>query len=197
MGQTKKQKVVIFDCDGVLADFEEAFCEAFGNKNRHLYDLTKRYPEVDRDLILEWVNDEENYRHLNPIFGGITLLNQLKSRGYIIGLVTARPNSLRKLTIEWLRLYNIDYDFLDTGATHKAELLNDFYQHSDSEISMVIDDSDDILIKTKKLLPNTVCLSWAQPWNDGYFPRAIYDREKMKIMVDMGDGNWKWIWSKK
>jgi uncharacterized HAD superfamily protein len=191
----KKQKVAIFDVDGVLANFEEAFCEAFGNKNRHLYNLSVRYPDIDPDLIKEWVNDEENYRHLNPIFGGITFLNQVKARGFRIVLVTSRPEHLEKVTMGWLRLYNIPYDSLILlGGYHitKAEFLKNV-----QGIELFVDDSVSELKQMKSYFPQTVCLAWAQPWNDGYFPRAIYDQENMKIMVNMGDNNWRWIWSKK
>lgn len=192
----KKQKVVIFDIDGVLADFEGAFCEAFGNKNRHLYSLLARYPEVDPDLIGEWINDEENYSNLNPIFGGITLLNQVKARGFKVYLATARPKHLTNVTLAWLKLYNVQFDQLTVGVKHKPELVNDLCNMFD--VQMVVEDSVSIL-SSIYVPSNTkvVCLAWAQPWNDGYFPRAIYDEEKMKIMVNMGDNNWRWIWSKK
>lgn len=190
----KKQKVAIFDVDGVLANFEEAFCEAFGNKNRHLYSLSARYPEVDPDLIKEWVNDEENYRHLNPIFGGITLLNQVKARGFRIVLLSSRPRHLEKVTNDWLHLYNVPHDncFLVGRDFTKAEWMRDT-----KGLQLFVDDSVSELVEMKEMFPETICLAWAQPWNDGYFPRAIYDKENMKIMVNMGDNVWKWIWNRK
>lgn len=190
----KKQKIAVFDCDGVLADFEGEFCDAFGTKNRHLYSLSARYPEVDPDLIKEWVNDAENYRNLNPIFGGVTLLNQLKSKGFFIVLVTSRPEKLEKVTIEWLELYNIPYDSLTLlgGQMPKGEFLQDI-----NGIQIFIDDSVTELKNMKSYFPEAVCLAWAQPWNDKYFPRATYDREQMKVMVNMGDNIWKWLWDRK
>jgi len=192
----KKQKVAIFDIDGVLADFEGAFCEAFGNANRHLYSLTSRYPEVDPDLISEWVNDPENYKNLNLIFGGITLLNQLKAKGLKVYLLTSRPEHLTNVTKHWLRIYNIEYYGLMLGCLNKSDTVGRLASIL-FDVQMFVDDSVKTLQEVRKTSPNIVSLAWAQPWNEGYFPRATYDREKMKVMVNMGDGNWKWIWSKK
>lgn len=193
----KKQRVAIFDIDGVLANFEEKFCEAFGNKNRHLYDLFARYPELDESLLIEWLGDEENYKDLNPIFGGISLLNDLKSKGYYILLITSRPKSLQKVTTDWLKKYYLDYDELFFGKD-KVEVTKSFQHLNDNKkVSIFIDDHLPTLRAMRESF-KFPCVCWSQPWNtwDSYYPQAIHNQETFKIEINMGDGNYKWIWSK-
>lgn len=193
----KKQRVAIFDIDGVLANFEEKFCEAFGNKNRHLYDLFARYPELDESLLIEWLGDEENYGDLNPIFGGISLLNDLKSKGYYILLITSRPKSLQKVTTDWLKKYYLDYDELFFGKD-KVEVTKSFQHLNDNKkVSIFIDDHLPTLRAMRESF-KFPCVCWSQPWNtwDNYYPQAIHNQETFKIEINMGDGNYKWIWSK-
>ena len=67
--------VAVLDIDGVLADFEEGFCEAFGYSNRDLYSLEERYPDADQGL-LKVCRKSSQLQGLAPIFGSAPF-NQL------------------------------------------------------------------------------------------------------------------------
>lgn len=193
----KKKNVAVFDIDGVIADCEGKFCEDFGTDNRHLYDFCVRYPKVDPELIKEWLLNPETYRDLTPIFGGITLLNEFKSRGFHILLLTARDKSLLKVTTDWLKKYHINYDEIYFGK-NKVEIIRD-YQHlnANKKISVVVDDSYD---NCKTLRSNfkfpVVC--WKQPWNNyvDSFPHAYYNDDTMISIIDHGNGRQP-FWSNK
>ena len=66
----QNNKTIVFDIDGVLADFEGAFCKKFGYSNRNFADLVARYPEKEQE-ILKFISDVSSYEDLEPIFGGM------------------------------------------------------------------------------------------------------------------------------
>lgn len=194
----KNKATAVIDIDGVVCDFEGAFCDAFGTKNRHLYKLEDRYPQFHPDLIGEWVNSEENYVNLSPIFGGILLIQQLKQRGFDVVLMTSRGKHLEAVTKSWLTLYHIEPDRL----VFSKDKANDIYLWNDSarapygeiECTLFVEDSVSQLEQVKKLNPSVTCLAWGQPWNEGYFPRLRYNEKEYKIEANTGFGEWKWVW---
>jgi len=194
----KFRGLAVFDIDGVLADFEERMCEAFGYDNREMYRLEDRYPELDRGLIEEFSNSPENYRDLTPIFGGILLFTQIKLRGYYCVLATSRPRTLKSVTVDWLNRYNVRYEeLIFTG--NKVETIKDIESiNADLSLKFSIDDSVSVLEKVQNVYMNSVpVLAWGQAWNQGYYPRLRYNENRMKIEAQVGEGsNWKWIWEK-
>ena len=200
MKTNKYTATAVLDVDGVLADFESAACEAFGYKNRHLYDFSQRYPQYDPGLIEEWVNLEDNYHNLSPIFGGILLFQQLKSKGFYTILMTSRGEHLRAVTESWLRLYNLKPDNL-IFEKDKANLIYELNEEADvvfgrPNITLFVDDSVSQLQAVKKLNPSVTCLAWGQEWNTEWFPRLRYEGVNYLIQANIGDGNWKDMWSK-
>lgn len=198
LGKMKYRGLAVFDIDGVLADFEERFCESFGDGYRHIYSLEARYPSVDPQLVEEFVNNPENYRDLTPIFGGNLLLTQVKLRGYYIVLMTSRPRTLKNVTVDWLKIYNVHYNEL-VFSRNKVETLREFAAMNASlPLKLFVDDSVSTLERVKKEYPigSVVCLAWGQPWNEGYYPRLRYNEEAMKVEANVGNGKWKWIWEK-
>lgn len=193
----KNKSTAVLDLDGVCADFESAFCDAFGYKNRHLYKLEDRYPQYDPSLIGEWVNLEENYHNLSPIFGGVLLIQQLKERDWDVVLMTSRPKHLEAVTKSWLTLYHIGVQrtFFTQNKAEDINLLN-HYLDQPSPITLFVDDSVSQLKSVKKLNPSITCLAWGQDWNREYYPRLRYNNSNYKIEANVGTGQWKPIWDK-
>lgn len=192
----KNKVTAVIDIDGVICNFESAFCDAFGNKNRHLYKLEERYPNLNPDLISEWANSEENYRDLAPIFGGMLLIQQLKDRGFHVILMTSRGEHLRKVTESWLTQCYIDVPVM--FQTNKAGNIHDWNAGwTVPPVTVFVDDSVSQLEQVKKLNPSVTCLAWGQPWNAEYFPRLRYNETNFKIEANTGLGEWRHIWDYK
>lgn len=200
MKQNKYTASAVLDVDGVLCDFEALACEAFGHKNRHLYSLEERYPQYDPGIIQEFVNTEDNYINLSPIFGGILLLQQLKERGFYTILMTSRGKHLEAVTKAWLTLYNLEPDLL-VFESDKAGGIKEWNYLGEGQslfpnITLFVDDSVLQLQQVKKLNPEVTCLAWGQPWNTEWFPRIRYNESNYKIEANVGMGEWKYIWEK-
>lgn len=193
LGKMKYRGTIMVDIDGVIADFEGKFCEDFGNDNRHLYGLESRYPELDPELIREYVGNPENYIDLAPIFGGILFCRQAHQRGWYVLLMTSRDKKLREVTKEWLQNYSVVYHEL-MFSRNKREAVSDFDAlHPEYPVSIVVDDSVSVL----NSMPEKYCVAWAQLWNFGKFPRMWYDQNKMKVVLeDVRYGNVSGVWDK-
>jgi hypothetical protein len=198
--EMKNKATAVLDCDGVICNFESAFCDAFGYDNRHLYKLEDRYPHLHPDLITEWVNSEDNYLNLKPIFGGILLIQQLKQRGFDVVLMTARGKHLEAVTKSWLTLYHIEAKvYFVQNKGYEISLWNSMSSDGlTPPITLFVDDSVSQLQQVKKLNPSVTCLAWEQPWNRGWFPTLRYnDKDQVyRIEGNNGDGKWKDMWSK-
>lgn len=172
---------VIVDVDGVIADFEEEFCERFGYDHREMYSLHQRYPNVDKELIDEFIMSPDSYERIIPIFGGaVALLGTLRSRGHYIVLMTSRDKKLAEVTREWLEGYEIQYNEL-WFAKDKSVAIGEFNKmYPGRKAFLLIDDCR----TTLENLPDEVQgVAWSQPWNEGYFPRMRYNSELMRVEV--------------
>ena len=69
----------------------------------------------------------EDILKVKPRKNLIKTLKELKKRGYKIMIFTRRGNikNGRKLTIQWLKKYNIPYDILITKKPHYEMLIDD------------------------------------------------------------------------
>lgn len=177
----KQSKAIVFDIDGVLADFEWAFCDKFGYNHRDYTNLMERYPE-QRDVIEEFITDPGTYADLMPIFGGTVLLFSAWEKGYRIYLMTSRPFNSRDVTNRWLKYYNLYYDEL-IFTKNKAEaiqVLNDPRRLEPANIVTLI---DDLPANFENLPRGVVGLSWEQPWNSDYYPKVRYHSSTMLLEV--------------
>ena len=192
LGKKLYRGTIAVDIDGVLADFESKFCEDFGEDNRHMYSLAARYPEIDPELIEEWVKNPENYVDLAPIFGGLLFVRQAHQRGWYILLVTSRDKSLREVTRNWLAKYGVVYnEIMFTRA--KALTIQDYDNLNPTRpVKIVVDDSVSVL----ESLPDKFSVAWEQPWNISFRPSMWYSEVEMRIILCTGDGSVRGIWDK-
>lgn len=179
LGKMKYRGTICCDIDGVISDFEGKFCEDFGNNNRHLYSLEGRYPEIDPELIREYVGNPENYVDLAPIFGGLLFCRQAHLRGWYVLLMTSRDKKLREVTKSWLSKYSVVYHEL-MFSRNKREAVADFDAlHPEYPVSIVVDDSVSVL----NSMPKKYCVAWQQEWNLDYYPAMKYNSTEMKIVL--------------
>lgn len=99
---------VVVDMDGVLADFDGAFCLEFGYERRGFASLENRYPEHRRE-ILKFINDGNVYAHLNPLQLGLDIVKWLNKNGFEVCIVTGRPFGFDSLSIGWLKRYGVKF----------------------------------------------------------------------------------------
>lgn len=193
LGKKLYRGAIMIDIDGVIADFELAFCDAFGFSNRHLYDLWDRYPSVSSELITEFVNNPDNYRNLVPIFGGVLLTRQAYERGWYVILCTSRNRHLEDVTIEWLNYYGNSIKYHELSFTEdKGEFVTRWNNQKSDKIKIVVDDN--VRVLDNGIPENVLRVAWAQEWNEEYYPRMWYNSEDMEIYLSDGvttNGIWR------
>lgn len=181
--------VIAFDLDGVLFDFEGAFCESFGYENRHLVDLHKRYPEVDPELIDEFIKSPSTYKNLSPILGGFAFVQLAQSLGFGIIFLSSRPYTTTRETQDALATYGLDASHL-CFTKDKAEFIDLFNRSGNQKIRMLV---DDIPSNLEKLPTGVVGMCWEQPWNEGKYPRARYSQNMTVVYKSDTVSDWKEI----
>lgn len=176
----KYNKTLFVDIDGVVADFEGEFCERFGYDHRDYQNLHRRYPNVDRDIIDEFIQSSNTYQRLIPHFGGILLVNQAREDGFYVVLLTSRPKGTEEVTRLWLESYDVQYNELWFGRNKGLEIQDFNKMYPSRPVLALIDDIPSYFAQ----LPDGVLgIAWDQPWNKEYFPRMRYNEEKMQIEV--------------
>lgn len=61
------------------------------------------------DFISQIFKKESIYREAKPISGAVAILNRWKSQGHQVWFITARPESLRRVTLEWLEANRLSW----------------------------------------------------------------------------------------
>lgn len=191
MSKLRYRGTIAVDIDGVLANFEKQFCEDFGYDNRLTYSLEERYPQIDPEIIREYVANPEVYKDLEPIFGGLMFCRQAHQRGWYILLVTSRDKKLREVTRNWLARYGAVYNEIIFTKNKREAILDYDNINASRPVSIVVDDSPDVL----ESMPEKYGVAWNQPWNFNYYPVMLYNDQdfKLKVQEDFGKP-WKWIW---
>ena len=147
---------VVVDVDGVLADFEGAFCDVFGYERRELVSLESRYPSQTRKIV-EFINDPFVYKELRPLQIGLDIVEYLNMKGFDVHVVTGRPFGMEGVTRRWLQQNLIQFDTLtlDTHKTGAIALLKPLCA------------VDDLFSVHKALLGHNIpTILVAHPWNN-------------------------------
>ena len=186
----KNNKAIVFDVDGVLADFDGEFCKKFGYSNRNFIDLVARYPEKEQE-ILKFISDVSSYEDLEPIFGGMVLLAQAKQRGYRVVLLTSRPLWTKEVTENWLKRYFYEYDAL-YFAINKVDAINIMNDPKGAKKYEVVAIVDDIPANIFGLPEGVFGVLWGQPWNLDYCPQARYSYHEMRTEIKFDTGS-RWV----
>jgi len=170
--------VVAVDCDGVLADFERAFCEKFGWDNRHLACLEERYPD-ESYLIDIFVSVSKTYESLDIVPLGVDIVKFLVNNGFLIHIVTARPKYCCKVTGVWLKQNKIPFHYLTFGAKEKLSA------YMSINPALIIEDDFQTAVGAARLGYYSFLID--QPWNfsvDSYGVKRIRTFEKFKMDFD-------------
>lgn len=147
---------VVIDIDGVLADFEKSFCQKFGNRNRHKVKLEMRYPSM-YELIKLFVDLASTYEVLDIVPVGIDIARWCKTQGFIVHIVSSRPDYTYEVTARWLQKNNIPYDHLSVDKTSKFDRIVDINP------LFIVDDLLEVCIETSRIGIPSFLVDW--PWN--------------------------------
>lgn len=149
---TEKDKVVVFDIDGVIADYDKGFID-FIKKKGHEFVQLKRTSYNYSDLfglqkiVLENYSNEfinnDGFRNL-PIFeDAIRLMLELKDQGYMIALITARPAWIHSKiildTIYWLKTMSVPFDKIFFDKDKSDVIINKIYP---GNVQFIVEDRD-------------------------------------------------------
>ena len=138
------QKTCIIDIDGVLNYYPQTYVDYVNSElNANFNDLNEIKAELSYTM---YRNIKKGYRttgykeNLDVREGARELLYYLKSKGYYIIILTARPideyNSLLQQTTNWLKKNNLVYDYLTFYKDKDLEILKKF-----KNIDFVIEDN--------------------------------------------------------
>lgn len=149
-------KKACIDIDGVLADFEGAFCEKFGWESRHLVRFEDRYPDR-ADEIEAFVSSSKTYERLDILHLGVQIVKFLKHRGFDIHMVSSRPEYCSQVTGLWLKRNKIPFHFLSVG------IFNKFGYYANQNPALVVEDMYDVAANCASFGISTFLID--QPWN--------------------------------
>lgn len=174
---------VVVDIDGVLADFEGAFCEKFGTASRHLVGLEKRYPD-QKDKITKFVRSPDTYKYLGTLQVGLDIVKWLNQHGAIVHIVSSRPTGTYDLTKNWLLHNHVLYTSLTVKSDKIAKI-------KALQPALVVDDIISVVEECyqKASIPGILV---AHPWNETpFFPRVdnIHEFEVVYTRLMETDAN--------
>ena len=149
----KGQKVIIVDIDDVIADFRKTFSTFLFQDYGLTADVeSEQYFFVDEILSTGNLNPEKvfdtfiqkrHFRNIPLISGAKDFLLEMRSRGYWIHLLTARPKENLKVfydTYFWLKENQIPFDRIDFTPEKFRWCMSSEYYDSNA-IEYAIDDS--------------------------------------------------------
>lgn len=179
-------RAVVFDIDGVLADFEgqvdRELHRVFGrlaDTNRSLYRFEDRY-EGNLAILSyaqELTQNPNFYYGLPVIEGAIELVNTLSNMGYFPWFITSRPSLAKGFTKRWLiKHLGTDVFALACGISDKAKYIESIAE----TFEFIVEDSPGQKEELEAIGCNV--LIWSQPWNERLFPR-LYVRGDGTIML--------------
>lgn len=124
------QKVVIFDCDGVLLDCDGGFAKVASDvlgrpmvKACPSYDLRQRYSITQAEADSVWgamPDHPHGWRYFDPLPGAVQAFNRMRAHGYRIEVVTAIKQELAEPRMESLAAHNMVPDALHCAGGHTA-----------------------------------------------------------------------------
>ena len=148
-------RTVVMDMDGVLADFEGAFCREFGYDHRELVSLEARYPN-QAIRVHEFINDGFVYKGLEPIELGLQIASYLYEKKFFVSIVTSRPFGFDSVNRSWLKRHGVKFHSYvsDRPKTGRIAMINPL---------CAVDDL--FSVHTGLLKHNIPTILVAQPWN--------------------------------
>lgn len=204
---SKKCKIGI-DIDNVLSNFNEELLKEFLNHDKELRNtgiidenayITRGMFDWSTEELDDFYNNniERIAKNLKVIDEAPEYIKKLKENGYEIYIISGRDNGEYsdpyKMTSDWLKKYNIEYDRLILtnayNSSEKAEIC------VKNDVSIMIDDSTRICLENIKngittLLMDTPynrkinSIKRVHNWKEIYEFITTFKREKINVILD-------------
>jgi phosphoglycolate phosphatase-like HAD superfamily hydrolase len=153
---------VVFDIDGVLADFTAKMIEIMGPPETiEEYSLEKWWPGRKKE-IHDAVCDADTYEYLNVLPGAKKSIQKLDQMGLELIVVTARPQEDPRM-VEVTKKWVAHHFFKRFNQVHVVNYKDKPKFIADLKPHIAYDDSPYQIIEGRKLGVRIV--AFAQPWN--------------------------------
>jgi len=166
-----KQAIAIVDIDNVLGDSAITFLEeinsivgsSFGFHDLMEYNMEKLpHVGITSELVFSIITSEVVLAKISLLDFSQEALHSLHALKFHIVLVTARLESDRNVTEEWLERYNLYYDELIMGQ-QKDVVMRDLVSMHTAELVVVFEDhADNALCLAKE---GALVFLFDKPWN--------------------------------
>lgn len=150
------------DLDNVCADFCKGFIEVLGIEplRMDIPRLEDMFPHVDPHDLNMVAKSPYTYMNLEPLNGAASTLRWCVETGVYIEYVTARPESCRDVSKNWLAAYEFPYpDRVVFPDGNKVDYIKA------QGFTVAIDDISDVLNQLFMFVPNLYLFN--HPWNQG------------------------------
>jgi uncharacterized HAD superfamily protein len=157
---SKREKIAVFDLDGVICNYPENWLEFLNNKFYTSYrlndvkDLELIAPEIPRKEYYEAKFEfrESGLEALSPkpIKYSKKVLEYLKRNGYTIVILSSRPYRKHKRlfadTIQWLNIHKIPFDCILWDENKEERIIKEI-----PNISFIVEDNPETVYKLSKI----------------------------------------------
>lgn len=191
---SKNYKIIGFDLDDVLLDFNKALCEynnlTYGTSHKRedvtTYDLEELWGCNRGEVIKRIFDFYQSPAHMRvlPISGAVEGIRALK-KDNVFHIITAKPDILRSVTQQWLDKYfpgifesvhfTNSIGFPGIGRT-KAEVCNEL------GVEIFVDDSMDNAKNVSSVGIPVLLLN--SPWNQGEVSQLVTRVNSWQEIVD-------------
>ncbi len=188
---SKYNKVVIFDLDGVIADYSKQYTEflelVIGLKPNK--DDRKSYSFFERYGITRQQEEQFNLEFIKsggflsiPVFDGVlSVMNKIRKEGIKIVLLTARPSWIFKRlitdTYSWLHENKIPYDLLIWDKDKGDAIINNVMP---ANILCMIDDRDKHCIEVSHIGVDVLLLNKT-------YNKTLVENERIKRIYEYSE----------
>lgn len=188
---TEKTSVVIFDIDGVIADYSTHYQNFLENvcgltkvnKKRKSYSFYETYG-ITRQAEEQFNTDFVQLGGFKdiPVYPGVVgVMNKLRKSGNKIVLVTARPNWIFKRiasdTQEWLEKNKVPYDLLFWNKDKSDVIINSIFP---ANIKCMVEDRDKHAIEVSHIGVDVLLM-------DKSYNKGIKNTEKIKRIFNYSE----------
>ena len=132
---TNKTSVVLFDIDGVIADYSKHYetfledvCGLVKKESKRMsYSFFETYgiTRQDEEKFNEDFIKMGGFRNISVFDGVVDVMKKIKSMGHKIILITARYERDREITVQWLKDNGIKYHTLIMGKIRCEYYIDD------------------------------------------------------------------------
>ena len=161
----RNTKVILFDVDNVIADLTDWDRNLKAARGGAVEGMTDKLVDMLESL-KETFYREGGFLDLKPVSGAVEGLRELRSYGWKIVLITARPHwqysRIYADTVCWFKKYGIEYDLLLFNKD-KAEAIYEYV--FPAKPSYLVEDREKHVVEVSELGVKVLLLSY--PYNEG------------------------------